>query len=321
MTGGDAGPAVFVVGCPRSGTTLLQRMLDHHPDLAVANDTHFIPRFVPPAGPDAPLMPGRLAELTASRRFARFGLPASAVRRAAGRGSYRAFVAALYAEFAAARGKAHAGDKTPDYVRHLPLLHDLFPAARFVHLVRDGRDVALSVREWATASKGPGRLGLWDTEPVATCALWWQRFVREGRRDGRCLPGDRYLEVRYEDLVTGPEPTMARILAFIGLVWSDAVVNFQRGRRHDAPRQSAERASMPPTRGLRDWRRDLDGRSCRLFEALAGDTLTEFGYPLSGVPPAPEVVATARRCRAWWEVDRRRDHAAPPAWVGAARTP
>ena len=69
-------------------------------------------------------------------------------------------------------GKPLAGEKTPDYARNLPLLHSLFPWAKFVHLIRDGRNVALSTLEWANEGKGPGRIGLWQEEPVAVCS-WW----------------------------------------------------------------------------------------------------------------------------------------------------
>lgn len=312
-------PVVFVVGCPRSGTTLLRRMLDNHPALAVSNDTHFIPRYLPADGPDAPLPEERLAELVDSRRFARFGLPADAVRRAAEHASYRRFVTHVYAEFAAANGKALAGEKTPDYVRHIPLLADLFPDARFVHLVRDGRDVALSLQQWASPSRGPGRFGLWQAEPVATSALWWERFARDGRRAGRELPADRYREVRYEDLVADPTAEAKRIVSFLELAWNDAVVNFHVGRHRAVPGQSAKKAWMPPTSGLRDWRRDMDERSRLLFEAVAGATLEDFGYPVSSATPTPDIVGLAARCRAWWEVDRKRDHARVPAWTAPAR--
>src|SRR5881296_2859749 len=94
-------PYLFVVGCPRSGTTLLQRMLDAHPQLAVANDSHFIARAVEslhlPA--DAALTPAIVEWVKQYHRFHRLGLPDDAVARAATVGTYREFVSALYDEF------------------------------------------------------------------------------------------------------------------------------------------------------------------------------------------------------------------------------
>src|SRR5262245_43403593 len=163
-------PFLFVVGCPRSGTTLLQRMLDSHPQLAVANDTHFIPKVVQefPDEIDPPLTEELVNRVREYHRFPRLELPEGAVERAATTARvFSEFVGGLYSEFAQARAKPFGGEKTPDYVRHLPRLRALFPRAKIIHIIRDGRDVALSTLEWANREKGPGRFDLWKTEPVA----------------------------------------------------------------------------------------------------------------------------------------------------------
>ena len=154
-------PYFFVVGCPRSGTTLLQRMLDHHPQLAVANDTHFIPKGVEKmiGGNDPPLTPEHIEKVLGYRRFHRLGLSEAIVLKAAAKArTYGEFVSALYSEFGKLCGKQIAGEKTPDYVRHLPFLHALFPWVKTIHIIRDGRDVALSTLEWAREDKGPAGL-------------------------------------------------------------------------------------------------------------------------------------------------------------------
>ena len=184
-------PYLFVVGCPRSGTTLLQRMLDHHPQLAVANDTHFIPRALEEVLAQSasevvdqidPLLTGELVEwVLGYHRFPRLGLAEATVRRtAASSTTYRDFVSALYSEFGRLHGKPLAGEKTPDYVKRLPLLQALLPWVRTVHIIRDGRDVALSTLEWAREDKGPGKFALWREEPVAVCAFWWRWQVATG---------------------------------------------------------------------------------------------------------------------------------------------
>src|SRR5262245_1033117 len=129
-------PYVFVVGCPRSGTTLLQRMLDNHPQLAVANDTHFIPQVIRDYSKrvDPPLTPELVEAVRQYKRFPRLGLTDGAVSRAASEGgTYGEFVSRLYSEFAAMHGKRLGGEKTPDFVRKLPRLHGVFPWARIVH--------------------------------------------------------------------------------------------------------------------------------------------------------------------------------------------
>lgn len=306
----SSNPFVFVVGCPRSGTTLLQRMLDAHPDLAVANDTHFITHAVAAVTPSwrekPELLASELASLVAwSRaypRFHRLGLePAAVDRAAAGSADFPGFVTLLYDELASQRGKPLAGDKTPGYVRRLPMLHALFPRARFVHVLRDGRDVALSALEWATPAKGPGKIPLWSRDRLAVCALWWRERVDAGRREGRVLGRGSYLEVRYEELVESPGRVLGEIVDFLGLPNASEMLDFNRGRVQRGPGLSAKKAWLGPTPGLRDWRIQMGRDDVALFETLAGDTLSAAGYPLQGAEFPAALASRADRARLEWE--------------------
>jgi len=124
---------------------------------------------------DPPLTPELVERTLGYHRFPRLGLSETTVRQAAASAStYAQFVGNLYSEYARLHGKPLAGEKTPDYVRYLRLLHTLFPWARTVHIIRDGRDTALSILEWARGDKGPGRFALWQEDPIAVAALWWR---------------------------------------------------------------------------------------------------------------------------------------------------
>ncbi|MBA2442463.1 MAG: sulfotransferase [Rubrobacter sp.] len=299
-------PYLFAVGCPRSGTTLLQRMLDSHPWLAVANDSHFIPRVIKyvPVGVDPLLTPELADEVRGYRRFYRLGLPGDAVRRAEERSrTYGEFVGALYEEYGGLHGKPLAGEKTPDYVRHLPRLHALFPGARVLHIIRDGRDVALSTLKWANESKGPGRLALWQEEPVAVCALWWRWLVGTGRRDGGGMRADRYHEIKYEELVARPEETLRGNAEFLEVPFAKEMLSYHEGRTRDEPGISAKKAWLPPTTGLRDWSTQMTERDLELFEALAGDLLSELGYERAVEAVSAETARVADRCREWWQAE------------------
>lgn len=299
-------PYLFLVGCPRSGTTLLQRMLDHHPDLAVTNDSHFIPRAIAPsaARADLPLTPELVERVVGYRRFPRLEVAESTAREAASRSeTYAEFVSELYTEHARLRGKTLAGEKTPDYVRHIPQLHALFPRARFIHILRDGRDVALSTLEWATGEKGPGKFGLWREEPVAVCALWWRWQVESGRRDGSSLGADCYREVRYEDLIAEPEKNLRSLADFLDLPYAPEMAAFHEGKTRRNSRLSAKSAWLPATPGLRDWRRQMSERDTELFEAIAGDLLSALGYERAFEVVSAATVGTARRCREWWDAE------------------
>jgi hypothetical protein len=296
--GSDRNPYLFVVGCPRSGTTLLQRMLDNHPQLAVANDSHFIPRAVEDVavGTDPLLTPELVERVRTYRRFYRLDLPDAAVDEAAkGSRSYREFVSALYSEYGRLRGKPFAGEKTPGYVRHLPRLHALFPWARTIHIIRDGRDVYLSTINWGSASKIARRFSSWDEDPVTAVALWWELKVRLGREDGGPLGATLYQEVRYESLVSHPEQELAALCEFLGLSYDDAMLRFHEGRQKSG--LDAKKAWLPATPGLRDWRSQMPSEDIERFEAVAGDLLDELGYPRAVPDPPREMLGNAARLR------------------------
>jgi hypothetical protein len=292
-------PHLFVVGCLRSGTTMLQRMLDAHPALAVGYDSHFIPRPIErlPAGFDPPLTDELVAQATGHRRFGKLGLSADAVdaaRRASS--TYAEFVSRLYDAFARLHGKPLAGEKSPGYCRHLPHLHGLFPWAKTIHLFRDGRDIALSVLDWG---KGPRKLELAQREPVGACALWWRRDVLAARGYGARLGASLYREVRYEDLVAAPEPALREIARFLELPYDDRMAHYYVGKTR--PARTAKSSWLQPTAGLRDWRSQMSGRDVELFEELAGDALDALGYQRGAVTISPAVRAAAAECREWWQ--------------------
>jgi hypothetical protein len=319
-------PYLFVVGCPRSGTTLLQRMLDHHPLLAVSNDPHFIPYGINGAaeGVDPPVTPALVERLLGYRTFARLAIPEPEVREAASRArTYSELVGELYSTFARLRGKALAGEKTPRYVRFLPLLDSLFPWARTIHLVRDGRDVALSTLEWARADRGPGRFRLWRDEPIAVAALSWRWHVTTGRRDGSELGARRYREIRYEELVARTEPTLREVAAFLGLPFAHEMLGYHEGRVREAPELSAKDAWLPPTAGLRDWRVQMEPGDVELYEAIAGDLLELLGYERAFPRVSPPVRERAERCREAWiaEVAERRGTLASHLDLSIGRLP
>jgi signal transduction histidine kinase len=200
--------------------------------------------------------------------------------------SYPALVDAVFSAYAAERGKVRWGDKTPGYVSYLPELARMFPAARFVHLVRDGRDVAASLAEWD-----------WGARTAVSGAFWWAHKVRVGRRDGVRLGPQRYLELRLEDLTADPEATLPELCVFFGEEFAPAMLAYpERMAAAGGPVRRQERHLVrPPTSGLRDWR----GRPERPSPGRCG----------RGVP------ADARGVRL-------RDRAAPPLGTdGRARRP
>jgi Sulfotransferase family len=281
-------PYLFIVGCPRSGTTLLRRMVGAHPRIAITRETHWIPQLAdrPPAE-----LPAALAE---HPKFATLGIEPTELE-ALPRDSYAAFVGAVFDRYGAAEGKPLVGDKTPGYVRAIPLLHRHFPDARFVHLIRDGRDVALSALGWERRAQQLRRsFPTWADAPFETAALWWRWHVLQGRRDGRVLGPERYHELPYETLVADPEAACRALCAFLGVGFEGAMLRFHEGRTRHEQGLSAKRAWLPPTPGLREWRSQMTANQVQQFEAAAGDALEALGYERAAPAPAAAPPAPAQ---------------------------
>jgi hypothetical protein len=263
-------PYVFIVGAARSGTTLLRRIVDAHPQIAITRETHWITKQLDgnrPAGPEL------LARLATEERFTRMDVDQTQLERLLARPepvSYAEFVTAVFDLYGKAQGKRLVGDKVPGYVLEIPTLHDLFPHARFVHLIRDGRDVCSSVLEWGR--KQP-------PDPVGKIARGWEEWVRAGRAAGSRLGPGLYHELRYEALVTEPEDVCRALCDFLDVDYSERMLAFHEGREKEGADLSAKRAWRPITPGLRSWRTEMAATDLEEFEAVAGDLIGELGYP------------------------------------------
>jgi len=207
--------------------------------------------------------------------------------------SYASFVSAIFDLYGQRKGKSLVGDKTASYMLNIPTLHGLWPQAKFVHIIRDGRDVCLSMVNWKKAHVAAGRLSTWTEDPLLTAALWWKHRVRLGREDGGALRPGLYYEIRYETLVSQPATECAALCDFLGLPYHDAMLKFYEGREKADPSLDAKKAWRPVTPALRDWRSQMTLDDVERFEAVAGDLLDELGYPCTVPNPPQEKLVNA----------------------------
>jgi hypothetical protein len=289
-------PAPFVVGVPRSGTTLLRLMLDAHPDMAVPPETYFVPDVLRLCGDGGAPAPDVLALLTSSQRWGDFGLdPESVAQRLPRERPVRRAEAlrAFYGAYAQRAGKPRWGDKTPVYLKHMKRIARALPEARFVHIIRDGRDVALSVTGL-----------MFGPDSVEEAARRWRRKLERARAQAPGLP--HYTEVRYEDLVERPEPTLRGVCEYLELGWDPAMLEYH---RHAAeriaaiarPRERPGREPIPegygpsihtltsePPRQERvgRWRTEMSPEDRAAYERTAGELLARLGYEV-GARQAP----------------------------------
>lgn len=313
-------PFVFIVGCPRSGTTMLRRMVDAHPLVAITRETHWIPDLLEEPGlvtSEGFVTDELIHRLVEHPRFPKLKIaPAelAALRLPDAKVTYSQFVSKLFDVYGQARSKRLVGDKTPGYVRHVATLHTLWPSARFVHLIRDGRDVCLSAVSWDRAKKLKTRFRTWSDDPVSTAALWWEWHVRLGREGGSRLDAGLYYEIRYESLVLEPEEACRALCDFLNLPYHPAMLRYHEGRQRKEPGLDAKHAWLPPTAGLRDWRVDMRDEDLVRFEAAVGELLDELRYPRGVDGPPADAIRRASMVREAFEQDVRSRHLPLPQY-------
>jgi hypothetical protein len=284
-------PMPVVVGVEWSGTTLLSMMLDAHPLLAVPPETGFILAIVEREDSGRSLTPDQLFEVvTSSLTWDDFGVSREAygeALRALQPFSVTAGVRAFYELYARQRGKTRWGDKTPIYGRSLVKIEQILPEARFIHLIRDGRDVALSLRKtsFAPAQDMPG------------LAAHWRDQLESTRYQGaRCR---YYHEVRYEELVARPEKVLRSICQFVEIPFHHDMLRYYRWPSerlgaetptrprgdesfvlvHERRLETHRLATQPPqTCPVGAWRQAMSPAERQAFESVAGDLLRLLGY-------------------------------------------
>ena len=289
-----AAPIPFVVGLTRSGTTLLRMMLDAHPELAVPPETHFVPDLIKTARAEEATAEQLAAAITGNRTWGDFGITEAELLEAFN--SIEQIddgqaVRTFFEMYAAKQGKPRWGEKTPAYMLSIKRIGTTIPEARFIHLIRDGRDVALSQTDRAINEQPP---------PADQAARWVKR-IRKARDQGADIGSERYLEARYEDLVREPEETLKRICAFIKLPFDEQMLRYYEGAAERLAEMGGElRAeeghaaqpagyridnhkptTKPPDPSKLDkWRREMAPEDLRAYESVAGEMLTELGYEL-----------------------------------------
>lgn len=253
-------------------------MLDTHSAVAVPPESYFVvpllrQRDTLGSGPDA-------IELASERirqapSFQEWRLPREELDRVAGRAeSLPHLLLGLYEAYASHHGKSRPMDKTPYHVRHINTIAANLPA-RFVHLIRDGRDTALSLSK---APFGP------DSFPRAI--RYWREHVSAGRRAGSGLPHDQYYELRYEELVADPAGELLRLCDWLGLAFETRMLSYQRrGVELIADLRSSQHLTgitEPIQEDRSRWREVLTADQLALADHLAGDLLSDLGYEAAG---------------------------------------
>ena len=285
-------PLPVIVGCPRSGTSLLAVMLDSHPQVAVPPETAFLGPVAWLYGSSEVVRRTFFDVVTADRitvsNWSDFGLDKDEFWRtlqAIEPFTVSAGLRAFYALYAERERKPRYGEKTPGYVFLMPPIAALLPEAHFVHVIRDPGDTVLSLRKtWFAPS-----------QDFRVLADEWRKHVEAGRRASGLVR--RYLEVRFEDLVLHSERELKRVCEFVSLSWDPAMLDYGergaarierlQGRLHargpliDRGQRTTIHANLtraPDADRLDVWRREMTAAERRELEDAAGPLVRELGY-------------------------------------------
>lgn len=258
---------LFIVGCPRSGTTMVQQALNRHSQIVIPPETKFFFSFVDHS---RHAQHRHIDRLKTDLKI-HLPKPAKALRR---EDDYRAFYEDMTRQYLDRVHKPSVtlfGEKTPEHTGRLPRIRQMFPEAKILVLYRDGRDVAASLSRmpWMPANLYVNFL-VW---------LYYHWVVQNEKQKGLA---NLYF-ARYEDIVADPEKRLGDILQFLGLSYESAVVEGW-GNREGVP----EREYAWKARALRKISTDRVGSFCQelsdeqiaILERLGGETLALLGYPL-----------------------------------------
>lgn len=285
-------PAPFIVGVTRSGTTLLRLMLDAHSEMAMPPETHFVPALIKATRKRGVTCEEAHAIVTGHRQWGDFNLDQGELLRRyceLDRIDPETTVRAFFELYAEREGKPRWGDKTPNYVKRMKQIERWIPEARFIHMIRDGRDAALSRFK---------RI-LKDPPPMEVVAERWVRKIEGAREAGANF---HYMEIQYEELVRDTEPQLRRVADFLELPWEEGMLRYyeraeermsemhrdlpgaegQPLRPADHRKEAHLLTSKPPDPSrLARWKEEMKPEDVKAFESVAAPLLTELGYEVT----------------------------------------
>lgn len=242
----------FIVGAVRSGTTLLRLMLDHHPELAFHFEFEFAVDQILPDGSFPQV--AQYHDYLSQHRV--FELSEGVIDPSL---SYPELVNSFLEQKRCRENKTLVGATVH---HHIDRIQHLWPEAKYIHLLRDGRDVARSCKMMGWAGNMYHAVDRW-----IEAELTWEKLRKQ-------IPTERKLEVRYEDLICEPEATLTRICQFLRVDFDQRIYDYA----------STSTYEMPDEKLIAQWRCKLSEEEIQLAESRISQMLTERGYELSGLP-------------------------------------
>lgn len=297
---------IFVAGCPRSGTTLMQLMLHSHPRIAIPPENRFVlPNYMKRRDfGDLRKAKNRrkLAEAIVTPKATQFrdmGLSARNITKQIVEGppTVGSALGIVFRAYAEKQGKPRWGDKRPGYHGYLSFILGMFPDAQIIHLVRDGRDCVASLKKMP-----------WWHKSIYQSIEEWTLAVESGRRAARRLSPDTFHQVQYERLVADPTTELKALCEFLGEEFDDAMTRPADVADVAVPKHKTwhvrTHEDVSPA-AVGNWHDKLEPWELALCERIMGRQLRAYGYPPADIDQKP----TAKQLLTYAQVVRTRRQA------------
>ncbi|VGO21030.1 sulfotransferase family protein [Pontiella sulfatireligans] len=286
----------FIIGNPRSGTTLLRLMLASHPDLLVTPECGFALWLAEEfEGKDPTLKAVRVEyakKVYTSKKFDTWGITYEVLKshlinsRPRTYGELVAEVYYCYGQCILNKKFVRWGDKNNFYINYINTIREIYPQAQFIHIIRDGRDIACSYQELNLRNL-KSRFAPQLPQDVAKIALEWGKNVSLVRSCLDPLDSITKLEISFHDLIMSPTIKLKEICRFLGVGYDSRMLEYHElnGKNNLEPEQLMEwkeKTRFPPQQDrIGRYKKDLKPLDIKIFEQIAGDTLKHYGFPLS----------------------------------------
>lgn len=260
---------VFVIGSARSGTSILSQLIREYLNISFGTESQFIIRYFKrlhhygdlTIDQNMKTLLSDIGEERCFKRWKKFGyqIDPDRIFNRIHEKSYAGLLDAIFTDLAVHNKMGRWGDKTPEYIYDLDILHTLFPAARFVHIVRDGRDVALSTFKIHFGAKN-----------IGVAALEWNRQMECVSQFKKRVDKTRFIEIRYEDFLKDPVNIFGELISFLKVDDHD-----------DSIREKIEKymAEELYSDNYFKWRTQMNKKQQTIFEKVNYQYLLEHNYP------------------------------------------
>jgi len=269
---------IFIIGVDRSGTTLLSLILDSHSHIAIPFESHFITKYYKDKAKFGDLNKEKnrlflvksiLSEFYVKQWDKKIEIEDINLDNCS---SLEKTIYEIFSVYAKLHGKDIWGDKTPEYTSEIHIINKMFPNCKFIHIIRDGRDVALSlVKQW------------WGANDFISAIKYWEKTLSCARKMLRMLPNERYIELKYENLLTNPENEIKRILSFLRLDFEPEMMEKYRQKAGLKVGERIKKHHVNLTQNLirenaYKWKQKLSPADQAIAYEIAGDLIEELGY-------------------------------------------